>query len=117
MRIQSWSRRSPIFGVFTPFEVAVEVDEAKNDDRDAALLNKRMLDQPAHMPLEIFANLPALPPQLVFGLVQLIRPTPPRPIHIVVTDRDQDQIGKPICCEQLIDLSGKIARAQNTAKE
>ncbi len=65
----------------------------------------------------ILPELLALAVQAPHRCIQLIRRTSPRPIDIVMADRDQNQIGEPLRSQQLIDLSGKIPRAKDAAKK
>src|SRR5215813_9083585 len=43
--------------------------------------------------------------------------TPPSPIDVIVSDRNQNQIGKPARSQQVIDLPREIACSENTSKE
>ena len=54
---------------------------------------------------------------MALRLRELSGRTSPRPIDIVVSNRDEDEIGKSRRCEQPADLSRKIARPENATKK
>src|SRR6185437_14929516 len=90
-----------------------EVDQTEDDDRDTVTFALCVIDQRPESVSEKLPNAFALPLQALFRPPQLIRRTPPCPIDIVVTDRYQNKIWKPVRLNELIDLTGQIARSEN----
>ena len=81
---------------FAPFEVGLEIDETVDHDRDPVTLSSCTVNQSPHLSLEIFSKVLGLSPQTSLWLVQLAWGTSPRPINVVVSDRDQNQIGETL---------------------
>src|ERR1700680_149873 len=54
---------------------------------------------------------------IVFWVLKFIRRTSPRPIHIVMADPNQNQIGESVARQQLSDLPGEIASAKDFAEK
>jgi hypothetical protein len=117
MRVLRGVPCSQTLGAFAPFEVRLEIDQTVDHGSDPVTLHSRALNQLPHLSREIFSKVPALSLQSIFRLLQFAGWTLPRPIYIVVSDRDQNEIGKSLRRQQLANLSGEIARPQNSPKK
>jgi hypothetical protein len=74
-------------------------------------------NQPMDLSREIFSETPAELMQTVLRLLKLRGNAPPRPINVVVSDRDQRQIGKTFHRQQVANLPGEIARPKNSSEK
>src|SRR4030095_9576402 len=72
---------------------------------------------PTHLSGEIFSKIPAELLQTVLRLLKLRGNAPPRPINVVVSDRDQRQIGKTFHRQQVANLPGEIAGPKNSSEK
>jgi hypothetical protein len=74
-------------------------------------------NQPTHLSREIFPETPAKFSQTILRLLKFRGNAPPGPINVVVSDRDERQIGKTFHRQQVADLSGEIARPKNSSEK
>src|SRR4029077_20092929 len=96
VRIQSWLFLAKTLRFFAAFEISSEVHQSENDNRHGANLLTRAVHERSESALENLPENSPLPLQTVIRLFELSPRTPPSPIDIVVPDRDQNQIGKPL---------------------
>src|SRR5207302_8768242 len=80
-------------------------------------LNSGPCNESSYLPSVVFSEVFAEPRQSFFRALKVVRRASPRPIHIVVADPNQNQIGESVARKQLSDLPGKIAGAKNFAEE
>ena len=117
VRVQTRVRLSKALGCFATFEIQFEIYESENDDGDAVSFTSSVSDYAAQLATVVLPKLFALVVQTPLRCIQLIRPTSARPIDIIMPDYNQNQIGKPLRSQELIDLSGKIACPEDAAKK
>jgi hypothetical protein len=68
-------------------------------------------NQPTHLSREIFPETPAKFSQTILRLLKFRGNAPPRPINVVVSDRDERQIGETFHRQQVANLPGEIVRS------
>src|ERR1700730_3305804 len=71
----------------------------------------------SHLPFIILPDARALPLQAIFRTLKFGRRTPPSPISIVMTDPDQNQVGKSLTREHFGDLPRKVACPKHATKQ
>src|SRR5262249_48695851 len=76
-----------------------------------------VINQPARMSREIFSKTPAELSQTLLRLLTLRRSASPRPINVVVSYRNENQIGKTFHREQVVNLSREIACPKNSSEK
>src|SRR5262245_10718650 len=96
MRIARRVLFAQAFGDFAAYEIRLKIDEAVHDHGYAVRLYARAANQALYLLRKILPEEFALPLQTAFRLLQFLRWTSPRPINIVVSDRDENQIGKTL---------------------
>src|SRR5438067_2801726 len=74
-------------------------------------------NQPTNLSREIFPEATAKLLQTFLRLLKLRGNAPPDQINVVVSNRDQRQIGKTFHRQQVVNLAGEIARPKNSSEK
>src|SRR6266567_104926 len=90
VRIQTCVRFSKALGLLATLEIQFEIYQSENDEGYAMFFSPRASKQAAQLATVVLPELFGLAFQAPLRCIQLIRRTSPRPIDIVMADRDED---------------------------
>src|SRR5262249_48932754 len=96
MRIASRVIRSQALCDLASSKVRIEIDKAIHDDCNPVTLPERVIDQPSDLSREVLPETLGELSQPIIRLFKVAGRAAPRPVDIVMSDRNENQIGKTL---------------------